>query len=243
MPFITVTTSAKQFHSMAYWKEGFYDEPVLLHLGSPMKPPVDDVIRVLKARPLTALPKDICLHWESNFDLSSVLDVLEERNFQLMTSAETNDRVSYVFKFESVKKAKQENGVQNGVTNHQTNGDLSPEVMENLNNALFPPPKTNGNGNQTNGDSKNGILDKLKMGYSRSLSTTSSTTSSQGSRNSLSGPKRKRVCQPIIWSYSFWPLIKSIILVNSHPIFGLTSKTYDLQLGDSSKAQNRQDTT
>ena len=124
---------------------------------------------------MTALPRDICQHWETNFDLSSVMDLLEERNFELATTSETSDRVTYVFKYQTTTKVKQENGCTNGHTDHEKmNRDLPKDLLDYVDEALFAPPMVNGNGVLR---AENGI--NAKHGLARSLSTTSSTTSSQ----------------------------------------------------------------
>ena len=50
----------------------------------------------------------MCLHWETNLAMSSVMEILDECNFELVTNFETTDHIQYVFKYQSTMTVKHE---------------------------------------------------------------------------------------------------------------------------------------
>lgn len=179
MPYIVVTTSSKQLHCSAYWKKGFYDEPSLIHFGClPQGEFYDKLFKKLKARVIQPFPREMCLHWETSFDIATILDLLEQHGYDLHSTTETPERVSYTLKsvnanLKSCEVSKEAPCVGTSTNSLATDGSLS-----------------NGSNGHTNG-----VAEFNRSKSSSASSTTSSIQSDSMSskEQSLERAKRRRV--------------------------------------------------
>ncbi|KAI1289787.1 hypothetical protein HDE_09109 [Halotydeus destructor] len=195
MPYVTITASSKQLHSASYWKSGFYDEPTMVHLGTPASKTMGAILSILKARPMTPLPRDICLHWECNFDLTCVMDTLERNHFVLVTSTETLERLTYVFKStSSLPNIPSLDPLTSANRNGNLSSVMSASPLSTIDNGS---PLSNGCHSQAASVTNGTTCDDF-MAKQNGASSVSSVTSSNHKRLASFKRERKRRCEAII---------------------------------------------